>query len=58
LNIGCSGLGTTHSRWVPKNRSMIEKYLSLSAQRANMNAPDTKEAFTDIARFFDRHLGK
>ena len=25
---------------------------------ANMNAPETKEAFTDIARFFDRHLGK
>ena len=24
----------------------------------DMNAPETKEAFTDIARFFDRHLGK
>jgi acetyl esterase/lipase len=25
---------------------------------ADVNAPETKEAFTDIARFFDRHLGK
>ena len=24
----------------------------------DMNAPETKEAFTDIARFFDKHLGK
>ena len=24
----------------------------------DMNAPETKEAFTDIAKFFDRHLGK
>jgi acetyl esterase/lipase len=24
----------------------------------DMNAPETKEAFTDIARFFDRHLGR
>jgi len=24
----------------------------------DMNAPETKEAFTDIARFFDQHLGK
>ncbi len=22
------------------------------------NAPETKEAFTEIAQFFDRHLGK
>jgi epsilon-lactone hydrolase len=22
------------------------------------NAPETKEAFTEIARFFDKHLGK
>jgi hypothetical protein len=25
---------------------------------ANVNAPETKEASTDIARFFDRHLGR
>ena len=25
---------------------------------ADVNAPETKEAFTDIARFFDKHLGK
>ncbi|AOO79821.1 alpha/beta hydrolase [Bosea vaviloviae] len=25
---------------------------------ADMNAPETKEAFTDIAKFFDRHLGR
>jgi monoterpene epsilon-lactone hydrolase len=25
---------------------------------ADMNAPETKEAFTDIARFFDKHLGR
>lgn len=25
---------------------------------ANADAPETKEAFTDIANFFDRHLGK
>jgi acetyl esterase/lipase len=24
----------------------------------DMNAPETREAFTDISRFFDRHLGK
>src|SRR5450432_3052747 len=24
----------------------------------DMNAPETKEAFTDIANFFDKHLGK
>jgi acetyl esterase/lipase len=24
----------------------------------DMNAPETKEAFTDIAKFFDKHLGK
>jgi hypothetical protein len=24
----------------------------------DINAPETKEAFTDIARFFDKHLGK
>ena len=24
----------------------------------DVNAPETKEAFTDIARFFDKHLGK
>jgi len=24
----------------------------------DMNAPETKEAFTEIARFFDRHLGR
>ncbi len=24
---------------------------------ADMNSPETKEAFTDIARFFDKHLG-
>jgi len=24
----------------------------------DMNAPETREAFTEIARFFDRHLGK
>ena len=24
----------------------------------DVNSPETKEAFTDIARFFDRHLGK
>ena len=32
--------------------------LSHGQYGANMNAPETKEAFTDIARFFDRHLGK
>jgi acetyl esterase/lipase len=24
---------------------------------ADMNAPETREAFTDIANFFDKHLG-
>ncbi|MDQ8003130.1 MAG: alpha/beta hydrolase, partial [Pseudomonadota bacterium] len=24
----------------------------------NPDAPETREAFTDIARFFDRHLGR
>jgi acetyl esterase/lipase len=32
--------------------------LSHGQYGANMNAPETKEAFTDIAHFFDRHLGK
>jgi acetyl esterase/lipase len=32
--------------------------LSHAQYAASMNAPETKEAFTDIARFFDRHLGK
>ncbi len=26
--------------------------------QSDVNAPETKEAFTDIARFFDRYLGK
>ena len=32
--------------------------MSHAQYQFDMNAPETKEAFTDIARFFDKHLGK
>jgi hypothetical protein len=32
--------------------------LSHEQYLADMNAPETKEALTDIARFFDKHLGR
>ena len=35
-------------------------YEGMSHAQYNFNAfaPETKEAFTEIARFFDKHLGK
>ena len=32
--------------------------MSHAQYQIDPSVPETKEAFTDIARFFDRHLGK
>jgi acetyl esterase/lipase len=42
-------------------RAGVEADLNVYEGQSNgfdMNAPETKEAFTKIARFFDRHLGR
>ena len=46
---------TTMAR--PKNMAIFEGQSHAQYYR-DVNAPETKEAFEEIARFFDKHLGK
>jgi acetyl esterase/lipase len=36
----------------------VDEGQSHARYMGNLDAPETREAFTDIARFLDRHLGK